>query len=79
MRIFRQRYPVELMEKKYDPSFAIRGLHFDKRAGIIVQVLPLILLLILHATGTAVLGAAAVPAAVCAVALNSNAVVTGRS
>eukprot|EP01052_Picozoa_sp_SAG31_P021141 SAG31_NODE_1619_length_7729_cov_2.231193_4_plen_706_part_00 len=36
--VVKQRYPLELLHKEYDPSFAIRGLHFDKRTGAIIQL-----------------------------------------
>jgi HAD superfamily 5'-nucleotidase-like hydrolase len=31
-------YPPLLLEKTYDPSFAIRGLHFDLRSGILLKL-----------------------------------------
>jgi HAD superfamily 5'-nucleotidase-like hydrolase len=33
-----QGFPEELLTRVYDPTFAIRGLHYDRRTGIILQM-----------------------------------------
>ncbi|XP_064615785.1 5'-nucleotidase domain-containing protein 3-like [Liolophura sinensis] len=32
------RYPEEILHKKYDPNFAVRGLHFDVRKGLLMKL-----------------------------------------
>lgn len=34
----RQHYPAELAERSYDPSFAIRGLVFDRHHGVLLKL-----------------------------------------